>query len=161
MFNPAPADGIDRTVLSAADVISPNRGELLTLAATDARRSGRGPTSRAAPGADVPRAARTLLEPSPAGAGVGEAVVVTLGPAGALLVTAEGELDVPSIDVVAVDTTGAGDAFNGALAVALAEDRSLQDAVRRAVVAGALATTRVGAREGMPTTAELEAALAR
>jgi ribokinase len=102
-----------------------------------------------------------LLEPSPGGPGVGEAVVVTLGPAGALLVTPESALDVPSIDVVAVDTTGAGDAFNGALAVALAEDRSLQDAVRRAVVAGALATTRVGAREGMPTTTELEAALAR
>jgi ribokinase len=161
VFNPAPADGIDRTVLSAADVISPNRGELLTLAATDDRRSGRALASRVAPGADVARAARMLLEPSPGGPGVGEAVVVTLGPAGALLVTPESALDVPSIDVVAVDTTGAGDAFNGALAVALAEDRSLQDAVRRAVVAGALATTRVGAREGMPTTTELEAALAR
>ena len=77
-----------------------------------------GPASRVAPGADVarrgPDAARAV---APAGPGVGEAVVVTLGPAGALLVTAEAALDVPSIDVVAVDTTGAGDAFNGALAV--------------------------------------------
>ena len=63
--------------------------------------------------------------------------------------------------VDAVDTTGAGDAFNGALAAALTEGRSIEDAIRRAVVAGALATTRVGAREGMPTAAELEAALAR
>ncbi len=161
VFNPAPADGIDRTVLAAADVITPNRGELLTLAATEARRSGRASTSAAAAAADIPRAARTLLESSAAGAGVGEAVVVTLGPAGALLVSPGVTTDIPSIAVEAVDTTGAGDAFNGALAAAIAEERSLEDAVRRAVVAGALATTRVGAREGMPSATELEAALGR
>jgi ribokinase len=161
VFNPAPADGIDRTVLAAADVITPNRGELLTLAATDAKRSGRASTSGAAAAADIPRAARTLLEASAAGAGVGEAVVVTLGPSGALLVIPERTIDVPSIAVESVDTTGAGDAFNGALAAAIAEERSLEDAVRRAVVAGALATTRVGAREGMPNAADLEAALRR
>jgi ribokinase len=159
VFNPAPADGIGRTVLAAADVISPNRGELLTLAATDARRSGRASTYGSAAAADVARAARTLLEPSAAGSGVGEAVVVTLGPVGALLVTADSTIDVPSITVQALDTTGAGDAFNGALAAALAEDRPIEEAVRRAVGAGALATTRVGAREGMPSAAELEAAL--
>jgi ribokinase len=161
VFNPAPADGIDRTVLAAADIITPNRGELLTLAATDVRRSGRASSAALAAAADIPHAARTLLESSPAGAGVGEAVVVTLGPSGALLVRAESTTDVPSIAVDAVDTTGAGDAFNGALASAVAEGRSIDDAVRRAVVAGALATTRVGAREGMPRVAELEAALGR
>jgi ribokinase len=159
VFNPAPADGIDRTVLAAADVITPNRGELLTLAATEARRSGRASTSGASAAADIPRAARALLGSSPAGPGVGLAVVVTLGPSGALLVTSEATTDVPSIAVEAVDTTGAGDAFNGALAAAIAEERPLEDAVRRAVVAGALATTRVGAREGMPGAAELETAL--
>jgi ribokinase len=61
--------------------------------------------------------------------------------------------------VEVVDTTGAGDAFNGALAAALAEGRSLEEAVRRAVAAGSLATTRPGAREGMPTPAELDVAL--
>ncbi len=61
--------------------------------------------------------------------------------------------------VDAIDTTGAGDAFNGALAVAIAEDRPLEEAARRAITAGALATTKVGAREGMPTAAELYAAL--
>ena len=159
VFNPAPADGIDRTVLAAADVISPNRGELLTLASTDARRSGRASTYGPAVGADVARAARSLLEASAAGPGVGDSVVVTLGPVGALLVRVDATVDVPSIAVVALDTTGAGDAFNGALAAAMAQDRPIEDAVRRAVVAGALATTRVGAREGMPTAAELEAAL--
>jgi ribokinase len=159
VFNPAPADGIDRTVLAAADVITPNRGELLTLAVTEARRTGRASSSAAAAAANIPRAARSLLESSAAGPGVGQAVVVTLGPSGALLVSPETTTDVPSIVVDSVDTTGAGDAFNGALAVAIAEARPLEEAVRRAVVAGALATTRVGAREGMPTADELEAAL--
>ena len=67
VLNPAPADGIDRTVLGWADVLSPNQGELLTLAATDTRRSGRASTYGAAVAADVARAARTLLEPSAAG----------------------------------------------------------------------------------------------
>jgi ribokinase len=159
VLNPAPANGIDRTVLAAADVISPNRGELLTLASADARRSGRASTYGPAVAADVARAATSLLEVSAAGPGVGEAVVVTLGPVGALLVRADSATDVPSIAVEALDTTGAGDAFNGALAAALAEERPIEEAVRRAVVAGALATTRVGARLGMPTAAELQAAL--
>ncbi len=59
-----------------------------------------------------------------------------------------------------VDSTGAGDAFCGALAAALAEGRPLAEAVKRAVAGGALATTHVGAREGMPTYAELEEFLA-
>jgi ribokinase len=160
VFNPAPAAGIDRTVLALADVISPNQRELLTLAATDSRRSGRAAASGPSAAADVPRSARMLLEGSAAGSGVREAVAVTLGPSGALLVTPEATVDVPSIKVSAVDTTGAGDAFSGALAAGLAEGRDIGDAVRRAVVAGALATTRVGAREGMPTTTELETALA-
>jgi len=159
ILNPAPADGIDRSVLGAADIITPNRGELLILAATEARRSGRASAGGIAAATDIPRAARALLDPSAEGGGVGEAVVVTLGAAGALIVTREATVDVPSIPVRAVDTTGAGDAFNGALAAALAEGLGLVDAVRLAVAAGALATTRVGAREGMPTRSELEAAL--
>jgi sugar/nucleoside kinase (ribokinase family) len=67
--------------------------------------------------------------------------------------------EVPADRVATVDSTGAGDAFCGALAAALAAGRSLAEAVQRAVAAGALATTHVGAREGMPTAAELEAFL--
>jgi ribokinase len=157
IFNPAPARGIGRSVLSAADVVTPNRGELLTLAATDAPRSSR-PVGGAAP--DIPRAARALLDSRAGEGGVGEAVVVTLGAAGAVIVTREGTIDIPSLPVEAIDSTGAGDAFNGALAASFAEGLSLEDAVRRAVAAGALATTRVGAREGYPTRAELAAVLA-
>jgi ribokinase len=67
---------------------------------------------------------------------------------------------VPADKVATVDSTGAGDAFCGALAAALAEGRTLAEAVQRAVAGGALATTHVGAREGMPTAAELEGFLA-
>jgi ribokinase len=69
--------------------------------------------------------------------------------------------DVIAAKVSTVDSTGAGDAFCGALAAALAEGRSLAEAVNRAVAGGGLATTRSGAREGMPTSAELEEFLAR
>jgi ribokinase len=68
--------------------------------------------------------------------------------------------EVPADSVATIDSTGGGDAFCGALAAALAEGRSLAEAVRRAVAAAALATTHVGAREGMPTLAELEEFLA-
>ena len=68
--------------------------------------------------------------------------------------------EVTAEKVATVDSTGAGDAFCGALAAALAEGRPLSEAVQRAVAGGALATTHVGAREGMPTRAELEAFLA-
>ena len=68
--------------------------------------------------------------------------------------------EVPADKVATVDSTGAGDAFCGALAAALAEGRTLVEAVQRAVAASALATTHVGAREGMPTAAELEEFLA-
>ena len=65
----------------------------------------------------------------------------------------------PTIAVDAVDTVGAGDTLNGALAAGLAEGRTLEVAARRAVAAASLAVTRAGAREGMPTLAELETAL--
>lgn len=68
--------------------------------------------------------------------------------------------EVPADRVATVDSTGAGDAFCGALAAALAEGRPLAEAVERAVAGGALATTHLGAREGMPTLAELEEFLA-
>jgi ribokinase len=68
--------------------------------------------------------------------------------------------ELPGDRVATVDSTGAGDAFVGALAAAIAEGRPLEEAVRRAVAAGALATTHNGAREGMPTAGELDEFLA-
>jgi ribokinase len=87
----------------------------------------------------------------PAGPPLGPTVELSAGPVG---------WEVTARLVDTIDTTGAGDAFCGALAAALAEARPLDEAVTRAVAAGALATTRVGAREGMPTLSELDAFLA-
>jgi ribokinase len=89
-------------------------------------------------------------------------VVVTLGAAGALVVAA----DRPAVAIAAtsvepVDTTGAGDAFNGALAAGLAAGRPLDEAARLAVAAAGLSTTRPGARGGLPTATELQAHLHR
>jgi ribokinase len=157
VFNPAPATGLDRPLLALADVLTPNRGELARLAADDARRSG-----RSAPAAGDPvRAAQALLDATSEGPGVARAIVVSLGAAGAVLVPRDGPaVDFASPPVSAIDATGAGDTLNGALAAGLAEGLDLTVAATRAVVAASLSVTRAGAREGMPTREELEAALA-
>jgi ribokinase len=87
-------------------------------------------------------------------------VIVTLGPVGALIARRDGTAsEVQAMAVQAVDATGAGDAFNGALAAALAQGHDLEASVRRAVAAAGLSTTVAGAREGMPTAVQLEAHL--
>ena len=158
VFNPAPATGLDRAILALADVLTPNRGELAALSTGAARRSGRTTT-----GAEDPiRAARALLDATSEGPGVGRAILVSLGAAGAVLVQREGPaVDIASPPVAAVDATGAGDTLNGALAAGLAGGLDLETAARRAVVAASLSVTRAGAREGMPTESELEAAIDR
>jgi ribokinase len=152
VLNPAPADGLDPATIVLADVLTPNQAELALLAAA----AGAGAAGRAAaavpaegaPGIET-LARRLLVE----GAG-SRAVVVTLGAAGALVVPEDGPAArIPAVRVVPVDTTGAGDAFNGALAAGL----PLAEAARRAVASAGLSTTRAGARGGMPTAAELAA----
>jgi ribokinase len=82
-----------------------------------------------------------------------------MGARGARLVTSEGTAEIAALPVRAVDTVGAGDTLNGALAAAIAAGMPLVDAARWAVAAASLAVTRAGARAGMPTVAELTAAL--
>jgi ribokinase len=109
---------------------------------------------------DPERAARRLLDATAAGPGARSSVLVSLGAAGALLVrVGQPALDLPAPHVVAVNSVGAGDTLNGALAAGLAAGGALEDAAARAVVAASLAVTRAGAREGMPTAAELQAAM--
>ena len=84
------------------------------------------------------------------------AIVLTLGERGALLLTAEMSEVIPALPVDVVDTTGAGDAFCGALATALASGKSLREAVRFANVAGAAAVTTLGATPSMPTREQLK-----
>ena len=119
ILNPAPATGLDRGVFGLADVLTPNRRELATLATDEARRIG-----RPSPAGDSPeRQARALLEPNAEGDGPRLAIIVTLGDAGALLVERHpGSLggcrvvSSPAAPIRAVDATGAGDTFNGAVA---------------------------------------------
>lgn len=144
ILNPAPVGDLDRSSLHLADILTPNQGELALLVAAVAGETG-----------EPERAARSLLERGDQGDGVREAVLVTLGAAGAILVTADGAVRVPAPVVEAVDTVGAGDTLNGALAAGLAGGLGLLDAARRGVAAASLAVTRPGAREGMPTTTEL------
>jgi ribokinase len=84
--------------------------------------------------------------------------VVTLGAAGAVLAGPSGTAAVPGFAVTAVDTVGAGDAFVGALAVALASRLDPAAAVTAACAAGAAAATRPGAQEGLPRPADVLAA---
>jgi ribokinase len=84
------------------------------------------------------------------------AVVVTLGDAGAVVAERERSFAVAPYQVNAVDTTGAGDAFCGAVAASLAEKRTLDDAVHRGCAAGALATTALGAQSALPTADEVD-----
>jgi ribokinase len=142
VLNPAPADGIDRATADLAMVLTPNESELAALAGTG----------------NPEAAARSLL----VGSWPDRAVVVTLGAAGALVVaTDRPAVAIPATSVEPVDTTGAGDAFNGALAAGLAAGRPLDEAARLAVAAAGLSTTRPGARGGLPTAPELQAHLHR
>ena len=142
ILNPAPAGGLARTTLDLADILTPNRGELVELAGASGK-----------PG----KLAKALLGRSPGD----RAVIVSLGDDGALLVRAAGTTAIPAGAVDVVDTVGAGDTLNGALAAGLAAGLALEVATRRAVAAAGLAVTKAGAREGMPTPAELKKALAR
>jgi len=142
IVNPAPGRPLPVELMNRVDVLVPNRSELGLLAGMEK------------PGttADVVRAARSIR--------IDAAVVVTLGADGALLVTKDNVQAFPSPDVSPVDPTGAGDAFCAAVAHGLAVGMELIRAVERAVVAGALATTRQGAQAGMPTNEEVETLLA-
>ncbi len=131
-------------VWGQATVISPNALEAATLVGHPVEDDA---------GAEA--AARELLAAGP------QAVVLKRGAAGALLATREGIERIPSFPVDVVDTTGAGDAFSGALVVAMAEGKPLPEAVRFANAAGALAVTRAGTMPAMPTRADVEAFLAR
>ncbi len=123
-------------LLRSTDVLVVNEGEARSLAGDAA--------------ADWPEMAVRLRESGPA------AVVITLGADGAVAADADGTHSQPAFAVEAVDTTGAGDAFCGALAVALADGLPLADAVRRGCAAGAIAATTPGAQSALPTAAELE-----
>ncbi len=145
ILNPAPIAGpLPEDLIEAVDILVPN--ELEAAAILDVR-----PEDRAA----LEGAARTFA------AKYHRTMVVTLGRAGAMIVEAGGTVRVPAPRVNVTDTTGAGDAFCGALAVALAEGRSIGAAVHFACAAGAVAVTKRGAHDAMPWRADVDALLGR
>ena len=137
---PAPTDRLPAELLGAVDVLVPNRAELAELAGTEEAGS-----------------LEQVAEQAEAVEGPG-AVVVTLGVDGALVVRDGASEHVAAPPTAAVDTTGAGDCFCGALADGLARELPLADAVRWAVRAASRSVARAGAQASMPTREEVEAA---
>lgn len=144
ILDPGPVRPLPHEIYACCDVITPNETEAQALVGFPVD----DPDSAA-------RAAAILL-----GRGVGMAVV-KLGAMGVFYATVEDSGHVPPFPVVAVDSVAAGDAFNGALAVALAEGKPVAQAIRMAAAAGALAVTRSGAQDSMPDREEVEALLVR
>ncbi|WPP43412.1 ribokinase [Paenibacillus hunanensis] len=133
LLNPAPARAIDADVLKHAAYITPNEHEASVIFED--------------------MSLQEALRNYP------NRLLVTEGSNGVRYYNGEEEAVVPTFKVEAVDTTGAGDTFNAALAVALAEGQSLADSIRFANRAASLSVTKFGAQGGMPTRAEVEAAL--
>lgn len=140
VLNPAPAIPLADELLRKLYLITPNRTEIETLTGIPVHTPE-----------DASRAAAALLAK-----GV-EHVIVTLGSEGALIKTPTEEMLIPAYPVTAVDTTAAGDVFNGALLVALSEGRPLQEVVRFAARCASVSVTRLGAQTSIPWRREIEA----
>lgn len=139
VLNPAPAKRLPQEAFKCVDVLTPNVRELEAL-------TGRKVESLD----DTVKGAVELLEK---GVGV---VIVTLGRRGALIVDDKGSRLEPAFEVPVVDTVGAGDAFNGALAVSLAAGSEIDEAVRFANLVAALKVRKKGAQAGLPYLKEVQ-----
>lgn len=139
ILNPAPAQPLSDEILSLVDIITPNESETQIL-------TGLNPLSDE----DVKKAAAILLEK------VNETVLVTLGSQGVYVTSKNGENGfVPTAKVVAVDTTAAGDVFNGYLAAAFSEGKSFKEAISISNIAATISVTRKGAQPSIPKMNEL------
>ena len=139
ILNPAPAQHLPPEVLHDVDVLTPNQIEARMLAGLDPED----------PRDDLD-VCHLLLE-----RGV-SCVILTRGPSGATIVRADGQEHVEPFPVEVVDSTGAGDAFNGTLAASLSNGDSLVTSARRAAAAGALACTELGVIPSLPHAADVD-----
>ena len=144
LLNPSPSLPLPDELLSRVDFLVPNELEAQSLAGIKMKRDR-----------DLPRIAKKLLN-----RGV-KNVVITLGPRGLFFKNADEEIWMKAFRVKAVDTTAAGDAFMGALAVGLSESATIPDVLVFANAAGAMAATKLGAQPSLPLRWELERFLAK
>jgi ribokinase len=142
ILNPAPIQPVSDASLRQVAIITPNETEasILTGIEVDSDEAAL-------------RAANVLLGRGPT------TVIITLGEKGSLIATRDHSYRVPPLKVQAVDSTGAGDAYNGALATALAEGLEIESAARFASVTAGLSVTKLGTAPSMPFRKEIDAAL--
>ena len=140
VLNPAPAVAIPDDVLAKIDTVTPNETEAQVLTGVEVKNRE-----------DAEKAAKVFL-----GKGV-KNVVITMGALGAFAADGVKSELLPQLDVKAIDTTGAGDAFNGGFVVALSEGKTLFEALRYGNATGALSVTKLGTAPSMPTRAEIDA----
>ncbi|GGE27858.1 ribokinase [Pullulanibacillus camelliae] len=133
ILNPAPAQPISRALLNKIDYITPNEHEIADVLSMEPDSS-----------------LETLIEKA------GHQFIVTKGSEGVFYLEDNKVIHVPSFSVDVVDTTGAGDAFNGAFAVAIGRGYSIKEACVFANAVGALTVSRMGAQTGMPSFKEAE-----
>lgn len=140
ILNPAPAAPLPAELLALTDLCIPNETEAELLTG-----------QRSANPAEAEAAARRLQERGP------DTVLVTMGAQGVLLVEGQTVEHLAAVPVMALDASGAGDAFIGSLAVFLIEGLSLREAARQANAAAALSVTRPGTQASFPTRGEIDA----
>ena len=144
ILNPAPACEVPDELLALVDILTPNEVEASIIAGVPVSTPG-----------DAAEAARILMAKGT------KSVVITMGSQGVFAVTGAEERFIPSMEVAAVDATGAGDAFSGALAAAIAEGKEFFEAVDFANTAAALSVTKIGTAPAMPTREEIDQAIGR
>jgi len=144
ILNPAPAQPLGADLLACVSILTPNQSEAERLT-----------------GLPVPDLESAALAAEKLQAMGIETVILTMGAQGALVASPSFSSLVPALPIEPVDTTAAGDVFNGALAVALSERQSLAEAVRFANAAAALSATQLGAQPSAPTRQKIDQLLAK
>ena len=134
ILNPAPAVKLDDEIIKNVDLLTPNETELEIISGVSIETEE-----------DIQKAAQIMIEK-----GVKE-LIVTLGSKGSLYINKEKRMFKKAYKVEAVDTTAAGDSYTGALAVALSQDKNIEDAMDFASKVGALSVLKEGAQSSLPT----------
>ena len=134
ILNPAPAVKLDDEIIKSVDLLTPNETELEIISGVSIETEE-----------DIQKAAQIMIEK-----GVKE-LIVTLGSKGSLYINKEKSMFKKAYKVEAVDTTAAGDSYTGALAVALSQDKNIEDAMDFASKVGALSVLKEGAQSSLPT----------